>query len=481
MPTETEEIETLANREYKWGFVTDIEADSAPPELNEDIVLFISHKKGEPDWLLQWRLKAFRHWLTMEEPHWPFLPYGYGPIDYQAASYFSAPKAKLNSLNEVDPELLATYEKLGIPLQERAILAGVAVDAVFDSVSVATTFKDKLASMGIIFCSFGEAAREHPELVKKYVGSVVPYSDNYFATLNSAVFTDGSFVYIPKGVRCPMELSTYFRINAKNTGQFERTLIIADEGASVSYLEGCTAPMRDENQLHAAVVELVALDNAKIKYSTVQNWYPGDKQGKGGIYNFVTKRGDCRGANSKISWTQVETGSAITWKYPSCILRGDNSRGEFYSIAISNGSQQVDSGTKMIHLGKNMTSRILAKRIAAGKSQNTYRGLVSAHRRASGARNFTNCDSLLIGDKCGAHTVPYIEAKNSSAVFEHEATTSKISEDMLFYCIQRGLSQEEAAALVVTGLVRDALQQLPMEFAVEAQKLISVSLEGSVG
>src|SRR3954453_16035612 len=411
MPTETQEIETLANREYKWGFVTDIEADSAPPGLNEDIVRFISHKKGEPDWLLQWRLKAYRHWQTMREPHWPFLPYGYGPIDYQATSYFSAPKAKLNSLDEVDPELLATYEKLGIPLQERAILAGVAVDAVFDSVSVATTFKDKLASMGIIFCSFGEAAREHPELVQKYLGSVVPYSDNYFATLNSAVFTDGSFAYIPKGVKCPMELSTYFRINAKNTGQFERTLIIADEGASVSYLEGCTAPQRDENQLHAAVVELIALDNASIKYSTVQNWYAGDKEGRGGIYNFVTKRGKCAGANSKISWTQVETGSAITWKYPSVILQGDNSTGEFYSVAVVNNRQQADTGTKMIHIGRNTKSNIVSKGISAGRGQNSYRGQVKVMPKATGARNYTQCDSLLLGDKCGAHTFPYIEVR----------------------------------------------------------------------
>jgi Fe-S cluster assembly protein SufB len=482
MPTETQEIETLANREYKWGFVTDIEADSAPPGLNEDIVRFISHKKGEPDWLLQWRLKAYRHWLTMEEPHWPFLPYGYGPIDYQAASYFSAPKAKLNSLNEVDPELLATYEKLGIPLQERAILAGVAVDAVFDSVSVATTFKDKLASMGIIFCSFGEAAREHPELVQKYLGSVVPYSDNYFATLNSAVFTDGSFAYIPKGVKCPMELSTYFRINAKNTGQFERTLIIADEGASVSYLEGCTAPMRDENQLHAAVVELVALDNANIKYSTVQNWYPGDKEtGKGGIYNFVTKRGACRGVNSKISWTQVETGSAITWKYPSCILQGDNSVGEFYSVALTNGRQQADTGTKMIHIGKNTKSTIVSKGISAGRGQNTYRGLVKILKGATNSRNYTQCDSLLLGDKCGAHTTPYIEVRNTSSRAEHEASTSKIGEDQLFYCKTRGIALEDAISMIISGFCKEVFRELPMEFAVEAKKLLGVSLEGSVG
>src|SRR6059036_1871763 len=436
--------------------------------------------------MLDWRLKAYRHWVKLEksqaEPKWANIHYP--PIDYQDLIYYSAPKTNtegLKSLDEVDPKLLEAYEKLGIPLSEQKWLTGVAVDAVFDSVSVATTFKEKLASLGIIFGSFSDAVQQHPELVRKYLGTVVPYSDNFFASLNSAVFSDGSFAFIPKGVRCPMELSTYFRINARDTGQFERTLLIAEEGASVSYLEGCTAPMRDENQLHAAVVELVALDDASIKYSTVQNWYPGDENGVGGIYNFVTKRGDCRGDNSKISWTQVETGSAITWKYPSCILRGDNSRGEFYSIAISNGHQQVDSGTKMIHLGKNTTSRIISKGIAAGHSNNTYRGLVMAHPRAKGARNFTNCDSLLIGDKCGAHTVPYIEAKNSSAVFEHEATTSKISEDTLFYCRQRGLSAEDAVALVINGFVKDVLQQLPMEFAVEAQKLISISLEGSVG
>ncbi len=484
--------------QYRYGFETLIESEKAPKGLSEDIVRYISAKKNEPDWMLQWRLEAFRRWQTMTEPTWARVHYP--KIDYQDIHYYAAPKPKkqLASIDEIDPEILKTYEKLGIPLREVAVLEGVvkpaaneddeaapsrrvAVDAVFDSVSVATTFKEELKKAGVIFMPISEAIREHPELVKKYLGSVVPTSDNFFATLNSAVFSDGSFVYVPKGVRCPMELSTYFRINERNTGQFERTLIIADEGAYVSYLEGCTAPQRDENQLHAAVVELVALDDAEIKYSTVQNWYPGDAEGKGGIFNFVTKRGDCRGKNSKISWTQVETGSAITWKYPSCILRGDNSRGEFYSIAISNGYQQVDSGTKMLHLGKNTTSRIISKGIAAGKSQNTYRGLVSAHRRASGARNFTNCDSLLIGDKCGAHTVPYIEAKNSSAVFEHEATTSKISEDMLFYCVQRGLSQEEAVALVVNGFVKDVLQQLPMEFAVEAQKLISISLEGSVG
>ncbi len=475
--------------QYKYGFVTDIESEKAPKGLSEDTVRFISAKKNEPEWMLAWRLEAYKRWLTMREPSWARVKYP--KIDYQNAYYYSAPKKNaLASLDEVDPEILRTYEKLGIPLREQEILAGVvrpegerrvAVDAVFDSVSVATTFKEELKRAGVIFMPMSEAVREHPELVKKYLGSVVPVTDNFFATLNSAVFSDGSFVYVPPGVRCPMELSTYFRINEQNTGQFERTLIIADKGAYVSYLEGCTAPMRDENQLHAAVVELVTLDDAEIKYSTVQNWYPGDAEGKGGIFNFVTKRGDCRGKNSKISWTQVETGSAITWKYPSCILRGDNSRGEFYSIAISNGRQQVDSGTKMLHLGKNTTSRIISKGIAAGKSNNTYRGLVSAHRKAKGARNFTNCDSLLIGNQCGAHTVPYIEAKNSSAVFEHEATTSKISDDMLFYCRQRGMSAEEATALVVNGFVKDVLQQLPMEFAVEAQKLISISLEGSVG
>ena len=475
--------------QYKYGFETLIESEKAPKGLSEDTVRFISAKKNEPEWMLAWRLEAYRHWLTMREPTWARVDYP--KIDYQDMYYYSAPKRKaLASLDEVDPEILKTYEKLGIPLREQEMLAGVerpagasrvAVDAVFDSVSVATTFKEELKKAGVIFMPISEAVREHPDLVKKYLGSVVPVSDNFFATLNSAVYSDGSFVYVPPGVRCPMELSTYFRINEKNSGQFERTLIIADKGSYVSYLEGCTAPMRDENQLHAAVVELVALDDAQIKYSTVQNWYPGDAQGRGGIYNFVTKRGDCRGRNAKISWTQVETGSAITWKYPSCILRGDNSQGEFYSIAISNGRQQVDSGTKMIHLGKNTTSRIISKGIAAGHSNNTYRGLVQAARRATGARNFTNCDSLLIGGHCGAHTVPYIEAKNSSVVFEHEATTSKISEDMLFYCMQRGLSAEEAVALVVNGFVRDVLQQLPMEFAVEAQKLISISLEGSVG
>jgi Fe-S cluster assembly protein SufB len=493
MPAVQETIERVRRfdvDQYKYGFVTDIESDKAPKGLSEDIVRFISAKKAEPEWMLAWRLDAYRRWLTMREPTWARVDYP--KIDYQDYYYYSAPKKKaLASLDEVDPEILKTYEKLGIPLREQEILAGVvredggrsrvAVDAVFDSVSVATTFQAELKKAGVIFMPISEALREHPDLVKKYLGTVVPISDNFFATLNSAVFSDGSFVYVPPGVRCPMELSTYFRINERNTGQFERTLIIADKGSYVSYLEGCTAPQRDENQLHAAVVELVALDNAEIKYSTVQNWYPGDAEGRGGIYNFVTKRGDCRGRGSKISWTQVETGSAITWKYPSCILRGDNSSGEFYSIAISNGRQQVDSGTKMLHLGKNTSSRIISKGIAAGKSNNTYRGQVMAHRRAKGARNFTNCDSLLIGDQCGAHTVPYIEAKNSSAVFEHEATTSKISEEMLFYCRQRGLSAEEAVALVVNGFVKDVLQQLPMEFAVEAQKLISISLEGSVG
>jgi Fe-S cluster assembly protein SufB len=502
-----DQVRGLDVDQYKYGFETLIESDKAPKGLSEDTVRFISAKKGEPEWMLAWRLDAYKRWLTMREPKWAKVEYG--PIDYQDLYYYSAPKKKdgPKSLDEIDPEILRTYEKLGIPLREREALLGiqkpasedgqetenegegtgegsygrVAVDAVFDSVSVATTFKAELAKVGVLFMPISEAVHEHPELVKKYLGSVVPISDNFFATLNSAVFSDGSFVYVPPGVRCPMELSTYFRINEKNTGQFERTLIIADKGAYVSYLEGCTAPKRDENQLHAAVVELVALEDAEIKYSTVQNWYPGDSEGRGGIYNFVTKRGDCRGARSKISWTQVETGSAITWKYPSCILRGDKSRGEFYSIAISNGRQQVDSGTKMIHLGKDTTSRIISKGIAAGHSQNTYRGQVSAHRLATGARNFTNCDSLLIGQNCGAHTVPYIEAKNNSAVFEHEATTSKISDDQLFYCLQRGLSGEEATALIVNGFVRDVLQQLPMEFAVEAQKLIAISLEGSVG
>lgn len=498
MPAVQETVERVKRidvDQYRYGFETLIESDKAPKGLSEETVKFISQKKNEPDWMLQWRLEAYRRWLTMTEPTWARVDYP--KIDFQDLYYYAAPKPKktVSSLDEIDPEILKTYEKLGIPLREVAMLEGVepkvgeedparrkiAVDAVFDSVSVATTFKAELKKAGVIFMPISEAIREHPELVQKYLGSVVPTSDNFYATLNSAVFSDGSFVYVPPGVRCPMELSTYFRINERNTGQFERTLIIADKGSYVSYLEGCTAPQRDENQLHAAVVELVAHDDAEIKYSTVQNWYPGNSEGKGGIYNFVTKRGDCRGNNSKISWTQVETGSAITWKYPSCILRGDNSRGEFYSIAISNGFQQVDSGTKMIHLGKNTSSRIISKGIAAGKSQNTYRGLVTAHRKATGARNFTACDSLLIGDKCGAHTVPYIEAKNSSATFEHEATTSKISEDVLFYCVQRGLSQEEAVGLVVNGFVKDVLQQLPMEFAVEAQKLISISLEGSVG
>jgi len=481
-----DQVKKIDVDQYKYGFETNIESVKAPKGLSEDIVRYISAQKNEPQWMLDWRLDSYQRWRTMKEPTWAKVEYP--KIDFEDLYYYSAPKSTSGpkSLDEVDPELLATYEKLGIPLKEQAVLAGVegarvAVDAVFDSVSVVTTFKKELAKAGVIFCSISEAIREHPELVKKYLGSVVPQSDNFYAALNSAVFSDGSFVYIPEGVRCPMELSTYFRINEKNTGQFERTLIIADKGAYVSYLEGCTAPTRDENQLHAAVVELIALDDAEIKYSTVQNWYPGDKNGKGGIYNFVTKRGDCRGHNSKISWTQVETGSAITWKYPSCILRGDNSRGEFYSIAVSNGYQQVDSGTKMIHLGKNTSSRIISKGIAAGFSQNTYRGLVSAHRKATGARNFTNCDSLLIGDKCGAHTVPYIEAKNMTAHFEHEATTSKISDDMLFYCQQRGLSSEEAVALVVNGFVRDVLQQLPMEFMAETQKLIGISLEGSVG
>lgn len=482
-----EQVRSIDVDQYKYGFFTEIESEKAPKGLDEDTVRFISAKKNEPEWMLEWRLEAFRRWQTMREPEWARV--SYPPINYQDLYYYSAPKRnEAKSIDDIDPEILKTYEKLGIPLRERDALLGiqsggskVAVDAVFDSVSVATTFKEELAKAGVIFMPISEAIREYPDLVRQYLGSVVPVTDNFFATLNSAVFSDGSFVYVPKGVRCPMELSTYFRINERNTGQFERTLIIADEGAYVSYLEGCTAPQRDENQLHAAVVELVALADAEIKYSTVQNWYPGDKDGKGGIFNFVTKRGDCRGARSKISWTQVETGSAITWKYPSCILRGDESQGEFYSIAISNGRQQVDSGTKMIHLGKNTSSRIISKGIAAGHSDNTYRGLVSAHRKATGARNFTNCDSLLIGDKCGAHTVPYIESKNSSAHFEHEATTSKISEDQMFYCQQRGLSAEEATALIVNGFVKDVLQQLPMEFAVEAQKLISVSLEGSVG
>ncbi len=476
-----EQVKSVGDK-YKYGFVTDIDLDYAPKGLNEDIIRFISAKKEEPEWLLEWRLKAYAHWLEMPEPEWAKVDFP--PIDYQDAYYYAAPKSdedKPKSLDEVDPKLLETYEKLGIPLHEQEVLAGVAVDAVFDSVSVATTYKGKLEEQGIIFCSISEAVQDHPELVKKYLGSVVPYGDNKHACLNSAAFTDGSFVYIPKGVRCPMELSTYFRINAENTGQFERTLIIADEGSYVSYLEGCTAPMRDENQLHAAVVELITLDDAEIKYSTVQNWYPGDEDGKGGIYNFVTKRGACRGRNSKISWTQVETGSAITWKYPSCILEGDNSVGEFYSVAITNNLQQADTGTKMIHLGKNTSSTIIAKGIAAGRSDSTYRGQVKIMPNAEGARNFTQCDSLLIGDQCGAHTVPYIESRNPSARVEHEATTSKISDDQMFYCQQRGLSDEEAVALIVNGFCREVLQQLPMEFAVEAQKLVGISLEGSVG
>jgi Fe-S cluster assembly protein SufB len=482
----TETVDQVQSVEkYKYGFVTDIETVQAPTGLNEDIIRFISAKKEEPEWLLEWRLKAYAHWLTMKEPDWAKV--GYPPIDYQDSYYYSAPKSPddgPNSLGDVDPDILETYKKLGIPLHEQEVLAGVknvAVDAVFDSVSVATTFKEALSKEGVIFCPISEAVKEHPDLIKKYLGSVVPYSDNYFATLNSAVFTDGSFVYIPKGVNCPMELSTYFRINASNTGQFERTLIIADEGSKVSYLEGCTAPMRDENQLHAAVVELVILDDADIKYSTVQNWYPGDENGVGGIYNFVTKRAACRGKNSKVSWTQVETGSAITWKYPSCILQGDNSVGEFYSVAITNNHQQADTGTKMIHLGKNTSSKIIAKGISAGKSQSTYRGLVKMMPKAMGARNYTQCDSLLIGKECGAHTVPYIESRNKSAKIEHEATTSKIADDQLFYCRQRGISEEDAVALIVNGFCRDVLQELPMEFAVEAQKLVGISLEGSVG
>ncbi|HLH40804.1 MAG TPA: Fe-S cluster assembly protein SufB [Bryobacteraceae bacterium] len=482
MSTQTSTIEELASREYKWGFVTEIDAESVPPGLNEDIIRLISAKKQEPEFMLEWRLRAYRHWLTMKEPTWANVHYP--PIDYQSIVYYSAPKSKKDrpkSLDEVDPELLKTYDKLGIPLRERELLAGVAVDAVFDSVSVATTFKEKLGELGIIFCSFSEAVREHPELVRKYLGSVVPYTDNFFATLNSAVFSDGSFCYIPKGVRCPMELSTYFRINAQNTGQFERTLIIADEGAYVSYLEGCTAPMRDSNQLHAAVVELVALDNAQIKYSTVQNWYPGDKEGKGGIYNFVTKRGKCAGVNSKISWTQVETGSAITWKYPSCLLLGENSVGEFYSVALTNHYQQADTGTKMIHIGRNTRSTIVSKGISAGHGQNTYRGMVKIQKSAAGARNYSQCDSLLLGDKCGAHTFPYLEVKNTSSQVEHEASTSKIGEDQIFYCRQRGISTEDAVGMIVNGFCKEVFRELPMEFAVEAQKLLGVSLEGSVG
>lgn len=482
MSDSTNTIESFANQEYKWGFVTDIESESIPRGLNEGVVRLISAKKKEPEWLLEWRLKAFRHWQTMSEPTWANVHYP--PIDYQNIIYYAAPKQKGDgpkSLDEVDPELLKTYDKLGIPLKERELLAGVAVDAVFDSVSVATTFKEKLKDQGIIFCSFSEAVQEHPELVRQYLGSVVPTSDNFFAALNSAVFSDGSFCYVPKGVRCPMELSTYFRINAKDTGQFERTLIIADEGAYVSYLEGCTAPMRDTNQLHAAVVELVALDNAQIKYSTVQNWYPGDKDGRGGIYNFVTKRGACRGVNSKISWTQVETGSAITWKYPSCLLIGDHSVGEFYSVALTNNWQQADTGTKMIHIGKNTTSTIVSKGISAGHGQNTYRGGVKILKNATGSRNYSQCDSMLLGDQCGAHTFPYLEVKNTSSTIEHEASTSKIGEDQIFYCRQRGISTEDAVSMIVHGFCKEVFRELPMEFAVEAQKLLGVSLEGSVG
>jgi Fe-S cluster assembly protein SufB len=482
MSTATETIEGLVKQDYKYGFYTDVETDSAPPGLSEDTIRLISRRKNEPEWLTDWRLNAFRHWQTMQEPHWAKVHHE--KINYQDIVYYSAPGKKGDgpkSLEDVDPKLLETYEKLGIPLRERERLAGVAVDAVFDSVSVGTTFKKQLAEKGIIFCSFGEAVQEHPDLVRKYLGMVVPYTDNFFATLNSAVFTDGSFCYIPKGVRCPMELSTYFRINAANTGQFERTLIVADEGAHVSYLEGCTAPMRDENQLHAAVVELIALDNAEIKYSTVQNWYPGDEHGKGGIYNFVTKRGLCKGKNSKISWTQVETGSAITWKYPSCILQGDNSTGEFYSVAVTNNYQQADTGTKMVHIGKNTRSTIVSKGISAGHGQNSYRGLVKIQKSAVNARNFSQCDSLLIGNQCGAHTFPYIEAKNSSSRVEHEASTSKIGEDQIFYCNQRGLATQDAVNMIVNGFCKEVFKELPMEFAVEAQKLLGVSLEGSVG
>ena len=485
MSSNTDAIRDFAQQEYKWGFITDVEEDRVPKGLNEDTIRLISAKKHEPEFMLEWRLKAYRHWVSLEraqaEPKWANIKYP--PIDYQEIVYYSAPKKKpsLTNLNEVDPEILRTYEKLGIPLEEQKKLAGVAVDAVFDSVSVATTFKEKLAEIGVIFCPFSEAVQNHPGLVKKYLGSVVPYSDNFFAALNAAVFTDGSFVYVPKGVRCPLELSTYFRINAASTGQFERTLIIADQGAHVSYLEGCTAPIRDENQLHAAVVELIALDNAQIKYSTVQNWYPGDKEGRGGIYNFVTKRGKCAGVNSKISWTQVETGSAITWKYPSCILQGDNSVGEFYSVALTNNRQQADTGTKMIHIGNNTRSTIVSKGISAGFGQNTYRGQVKILKNAAGARNYTQCDSLLIGDKCGAHTFPYIEVRNSTARMEHEASTSKIGEDQLFYLRQRGLKAEDAVSMIVNGFCKRVFRELPMEFAVEAQKLLSVSLEGSVG
>lgn len=481
MTTPVQSVEDLANSEYKFGFVTDVESEIIPKGLSEDVIRLISRKKDEPEWLLEWRLKAYRHWLTMKEPKWPKVTYA--GIDYQDLHYYAAPVRKdgPKSLDEVDPKLLDTYEKLGVPLKERELLAGVAVDAVFDSVSVATTFREKLAGMGIIFCSFSEAVHKHPELIRKYLGSVVPYTDNFFAALNSAVFSDGSFAYVPKGVRCPMELSTYFRINAAKTGQFERTLLVADEGASVSYLEGCTAPMRDENQLHAAVVELVALDNATLKYSTVQNWYPGDKEGKGGIFNFVTKRGKCAGRNSKISWTQVETGSAITWKYPSCILLGEDSVGEFYSVALTNNYQQADTGTKMIHLGKNTRSTIVSKGISAGHGQNTYRGLVKITRGAANARNYSQCDSLLLGDQCGAHTFPYIEVNNSTSQMEHEATTSKIGDDQLFYCQQRGISKEDAVSMIVNGFCKEVFRELPMEFAVEAQKLLGVSLEGSVG
>ena len=482
MSTETQKIQDLANQEYKYGFYTDVETDSAPPGLNEDIIRLISAKKEEPEFMLEWRLKAYKHWLTMTEPKWPNVQYS--PIDYQSIVYYSAPKSQEDgpqSLDDVDPELLETYKKLGIPLEEQELLAGVAVDAVFDSVSVATTYKEKLGELGIIFCPFSEAVKEHPDLVKKYLGSVVPHTDNFFASLNSAVFSDGSFVFIPEGVRCPMELSTYFRINARNTGQFERTLIIAEKGSYVSYLEGCTAPMRDENQLHAAVVELIALDDAQIKYSTIQNWYPGDEDGKGGIYNFVTKRGKCLGRNSKISWTQVETGSAITWKYPSVLLIGDNSIGEFYSVALTKMRQQADTGTKMIHIGKNTRSNVVSKGISAGHGQNTYRGLIRINKSATGARNYTQCDSMLIGDECGAHTFPYIEIKNSTAQMEHEASTSKIGEDQIFYCQSRGLSAEDAVSMIVNGFCKKVFKELPMEFAVEAQKLLSVNLEGSVG
>ncbi len=482
MSSSSQDLEALVGQKYRHGFVTDIESDTLPPGLDEEVIRAISRRKQEPAFMLEWRLKAYRHWLTMREPHWAHVRYN--PIDYQSISYYSAPRPPANapkSLDEVDPKLLETYEKLGIPLHERARLAGVAVDAVFDSVSVATTFKERLKQAGVIFCPISEAIQQHPALIEQYLGTVVPHTDNFFASLNSAVFTDGSFVYVPKGVRCPMELSTYFRINAAKTGQFERTLIIADEGAYVSYLEGCTAPMRDENQLHAAVVELIALDDAQIKYATVQNWYPGDEQGRGGIYNFVTKRGECRGRNSRISWTQVETGSAITWKYPSCVLRGENSIGEFYSVAVANNYQQADTGTKMIHIGANTRSTIVSKGISAGHGQNTYRGLVKMLPSAAGARNFTQCDSLLMGDQCGAHTFPYVEVRNATATAEHEATTSRIGDDQLFYCQQRGLSEEDAVNMIVSGFCKSVFKELPMEFAVEAQNLLSVSLEGAVG